>query len=228
MKKIISVAILFLTTLSSPFLSGQSLVECGLEGYNNLKQKAQRNYRNGDLFLALDQFRAARACQESQSDYDFLDKNIKNIINEIKLQNTRFKQDKENAEQLLRTLEDRLRNEIERREVPQGRRGQEYNHSNFMPLSSELHFVQFGSYQSNIDLQKLKAPPINKQAWLIYHIKTQIKGNKSGAYYMVQPFNTPEAARQAVSYYKQSGVCQGCWYNKELSGGLFLIKGITP
>jgi hypothetical protein len=104
-------------------------------------------------------------------------------------------------------------------------KGQEYD----QPLTpiDKFYFVQFGVYHENsVNPYDIKAPSGIGQVWLIHHEGTKVLGSPGqGAFYIVQPFPTPEAARNAANVYKKRGLT--CWYNPSLTGQTFQLISTT-
>jgi hypothetical protein len=104
-------------------------------------------------------------------------------------------------------------------------KGQEFD----QPLTpiDKFYFVQFGVYhESTVDPYEVKAPSGIGQVWLIHHEGTRILGSPGqGAFYIVQPFPTQEAARNAANSYKKRGL--SCWYNPALTGQTFQLISTT-
>lgn len=104
-------------------------------------------------------------------------------------------------------------------------KGQEYDQ--LLTPIDKFYFVQFGVYhESSVDPYDIKAPSGIGQVWLIHHEGTKVLGSPGqGAFYLVQPFPTSEAARNAANSYKKRGL--SCWYNPGLTGQSFQLISTT-
>lgn len=94
-------------------------------------------------------------------------------------------------------------------------------------LIQNLYFIQFGVYPTSLDKNRIKTPDHVSGAWLIHLPTVKVKGMKGkGAYYVVKPYLTEQAARNEAAALKKDHQVN-CWYNKELTGSNFILLGIT-
>ncbi|MEN0003499.1 MAG: hypothetical protein AAF798_05125 [Bacteroidota bacterium] len=113
--------------------------------------------------------------------------------------------------------------ELKARQIRKGK-GQEFSEE--FRFTHQFHFIQFGVYPTDTDVETIKAPKGAGQVWLIWHPHTSIKDvNERGAIYIVKPVFSASEARAQVASLKKKGISS--WYNAALNGVSFTLLGFT-
>lgn len=113
--------------------------------------------------------------------------------------------------------------ELKSREIKRGK-GQEFSEA--FKYTHDFHFIQFGVYPTDTDIETIKAPKGAGQVWLIWHPHTSIKDvRQQGAIYIVKPVFSEGEARAQVESFKKKGL--NCWYNSALNSVSFTLLGFT-